>query len=140
MELSDIRITKKNHRQHNIECGGGDFYKGSPASVALELNNDINKYFDEVFNSSSVDWGGKYATWLNNLGIPNETDNGWWSLAAIAPENIQAFIRDYTDETDEYTERIENVMKAIRLMKKTHNVTAKINIVDKLLEAFEEAL
>lgn len=138
MELSEIRSTEKNHKQHDIKCDGLDFYKGSPASIALDMNEDISRYFQSACGPTHThDWGADYAGWLKRLGFIHESANGWWSLAAINHANLTAFVKDYTDETGEYSDKIANIVRTLHKIKKTHQVKTICKTVDELLEKSE---
>lgn len=98
MELSDIRVNPANHSKNDPE------YDRWSSKKYLDIHNDINKYLDEKLDSSITDWGGQYASFLQNVGIEHQSDNGWWGILAVDPENIQLFV-DYNLE-DETGERI----------------------------------
>lgn len=94
--MRPIAVTQANYKKFNIDASEG---WGFEQQQALDAMFDLNKMLDEELGGRE-DWGGKYGSWLDSLGIPSNSDKGWWSLAAIDPENLQAFIDAEKDEEE----------------------------------------
>jgi hypothetical protein len=101
----------------------------------MEANNSINSYLEEKLGKR-FDYGGRYATRLNNFGISHQTDNGWWSLAAVDPDNLEAFIKDYTDETGEFNDKVSDIQLSVMKLKKIGRFEARYNKVYKIIQEF----
>jgi len=94
MNIKDIRINPENHEAYDINphgCGTRTLYDKS-----MELSSDINRYLDAKLGEQH-DWAGRYAQFLKKLYIQHETDNGWWSIQAVDPENLEDFVECMTD-------------------------------------------
>jgi hypothetical protein len=92
MVMRKLKITRHNHNEYDSITDTID-YRWDDALAAMM---DVNDVLDEELSSyHSQDWGGRYASFLNSIGIDHTTDNGWWNLTSINPENIQLFI-DFT--------------------------------------------
>lgn len=103
----------------------------------MEANNSINSYLEEKLGGR-FDYGGRYATWLNNFGISHQTDNGWWSLAAVDPDNLEAFIKDYTDEMGEFNDKVSDIQLAVMRLNKVGRFESRWNKVYKIIEEFNK--
>lgn len=125
-------ITPENHA-HFTRADYNDW----GGKECMNANNSINTYLEEKLGKR-FDYGGKYATWLNNFGISHQTDNGWWSLAAVDPDNLEAFIKDYTDEMGEFNDKVSDIQLAVMKLKKIGNFEARYNKVYKLIEEFNK--
>lgn len=89
MKLEEIRINPSNHAQYDYP-----FYDYSRASreKVLDFCNDIPDFIKQEVGIDA-DWGAEYANFLQGIGIQHQTENGWWSLAAVDPDNITYFIK-----------------------------------------------
>lgn len=122
MTLSEIRINPENHSKYDCDPGDGFLF-----DKCLDVHNDIDKYFTSVLGNGTYDWGGKYASFLNDIGIEHQSDNGWWSKAAVNSKNIEAFIKYYTESIDEssfilhYESARESYSKLKKAKLGTHN-------------------
>jgi hypothetical protein len=85
--MREIKITKHNH----ADMDAIDNKRNLRWNETLTAMSDVNAMLAEELGGN-IDWGGKYASWMDSLGIGSTTENGWWSLAAIDPDNIQLFI------------------------------------------------
>jgi len=88
-----VLVTPENHAEY--DAIGPDDRFSMQFREALDAMFSLNKHLDDrlaQFTKAPRDWGGGYATWLESFGIAHETENGWWSLAAIDPDNIDAFV------------------------------------------------
>jgi hypothetical protein len=124
MEISDIRINPDNHKDYNPEYNSWGYQK------TLDIHTDINRFLDSQFPGLNVDFGGNYASFLDNVGIDSNSENGWWSIYAVDPDNIEYFVKTWKDENanDEYVEakRIYDKMKG----KINHKFTKISEFVD----------
>lgn len=92
MTLQDIRINPDNHAEYDIDPNI-TFTLSLTYKKALDANLDVHRYFDSVLpKNQKQDYGGRYATWLTENGLASESENGWWSVDAVKPENITAFV------------------------------------------------
>lgn len=92
MTLQDIRINPDNHAEYDIDPNT-TFSFSLTYRAALDIHLDVHRYFDAVLpENQKYDYGGRYATWLNKNGIESQSENGWWSVDAVRPENITAFV------------------------------------------------
>lgn len=62
----------------------------------IELHLDLNTLLDEELGDRH-DWGGRYASWLNMIGLDHQTDQGYWNQTAIDKDNIELFVRFYKE-------------------------------------------
>jgi len=114
MTLQDIRINPDNHAEYDIDPNItftlsltykkaldanldvhrlGVLYFVSALVHTNDANLDVHRYFDSVLpKNQKQDYGGRYATWLTENGLASESENGWWSVDAVKPENITAFV------------------------------------------------
>ena len=99
MEIPDILITPDNHHVFNLSEEEYLWTHSIIFNSCFRANNSINEYFEAVLGDGQ-DWGGEYATWLDRIGIDSNSENGWWSIAAVDRENIEAFIEFEQDETE----------------------------------------
>jgi len=68
----------------------------------LKEHMAFNDFLEErITTETRMDWGGKYATWLNNYGIDHQTENGWWNKHALNPDNYELFIKEQTSDVDD---------------------------------------
>lgn len=56
--------------------------------ACLRAHESVNDYII----AQTDDCGGGYLNWLEAKGIKSGTENGWWSIDAIKPANLNAFI------------------------------------------------
>ena len=92
MTLQDIRINPDNHSVYDIDPVTNSCFSLA-YKEALDIHLDVNSYFDAVLpENEKYDYGGRYATWLDQNGFASNSENGWWSVEAVNPENITAFV------------------------------------------------
>jgi hypothetical protein len=96
MEWKDIIVTVENHKEYNPE------YQEWNKEKALHAHTSLNEFLDYKLGSRKLDWGGRYASFLDKMGIDSNSENGWWSINAVRHENIKAFL-DY-ETNDEFME------------------------------------
>lgn len=94
----------------------------------LTAHMTLNTYLDSQLGDG--DWGGKYANWLNEMGFEHQTDDGWWNLIAVTPENIQAFIRFW--DCEDYQDQVNAALARYNRKKFKHN----LNLVDDFIQVF----
>ncbi len=126
MELNEIRINPENFQ--SFDLSSESHWSGSKAwKDALDIQTDIHRYLDEkLADFGSKDWAGRYATFLNKLGIAHQTDNGWWDEASVMPENLTAFIDFESDDNfSEYCEMAFEAFKDERVAKKSFKNAAE---------------
>lgn len=136
MELSDIRINPNNYKRYNVIN-----VRSFSGKEAIDVSDDIGRYFDEKLGDK-IDWAGRYATWLNKLGFKHETDNGWWNVIAVTPENIGSFVR-YNEEDDEgerinqeFIVAVNKLHNNVKRMRTIYSIRVRrgIHTVDELIE------
>lgn len=136
MEITDIAVNPTTLEQHSMSTQMADlgFAQVSCRILAakrfdecLEAHMTLNTYLDDQLGGSE-DWGSKYANWLNSMGFEHQTDDGWWNLIAVTPENIQAFIKFWDD--DEYQAKVMSATKCYNTRRFKHDMT----LVDHLVE------
>lgn len=94
----------------------------------LELNEAL---CDALGNKN--DWGGRYAGWLNNIGIEHQTDEGWWNETSVCRDNLLCFVEFYSiDEENDMSiaynkrkESIDSLPKDCRVEMKSHYVNIR---------------
>jgi hypothetical protein len=112
--VRDLLINTENHPKHNATVDTWE--RGW--DEAMKAMSDINVVLDEMLGGNE-DWGGRYHSWLKSFGISPETENGWWSLAAIDRDNIAAFVAYENEEAWEWAnscQRVRNKIKGIMRM------------------------
>jgi len=68
----------------------------------VKANESINIYLDqELYGENRYDWAGKYHSFLSLIGLPPETENGWWSKSAIDMKNLRLFIDLMNEDGDQ---------------------------------------
>lgn len=92
-----IKITPENRHLYDPEEKGLFWSDSREFKEAMSVNMSLNDYLDGVLGDL-VDWGGKYASWLESFGIETNSENGWWSKGAVLPVNLWLFILDYSLE------------------------------------------
>jgi len=93
-DISKIRVNPDNHSQWDLDPQNRFYF-----DKCLDVHNDIGLYLSYKIGVK-CDLDGKYASFLNDIGIIHQSDNGWWSIEAVNPKNIEAFISYYTDDPD----------------------------------------
>lgn len=110
MKIEDLTINHKNHHLFDINFDENgmtklfrlvldvpqthDLYgKKYGFNDIIAINCEINDYFDNQLGKR-LDWGGRYATWLEENGFDSNSDNGWWSKEAVNPFMIKAFVKE----------------------------------------------
>ena len=83
MKLEDVKFHEDCHK---LSCG-----------QCLAADSALNERLEELIDSSRLDLPGLYHQWMRKAGKEPETDGGWWSKAALDPENVRAFA-DYMNE------------------------------------------
>lgn len=92
-DLSDLRITPDSYDQFDYDPSGPLGATGPQWINALDAHTSINDVLDANLGDRH-DWGAKYNEFLSGvLGLPANSDNGWWSRAAVEPGNLIAFMR-----------------------------------------------
>jgi len=131
--MREIKVTKENHAEYvAIEYNEYGF------QGAVDAMSDLNDALCEELGNSE-DWGGRYATWLGKLGIKHETENGWWSLAAIDPDNLEAFVEAMQDETEDgWFDQCQQAKAVILKIEKAGRFVAKSKKVREVVEALNE--
>jgi hypothetical protein len=100
IKIRKLDVTEENHRKFDSV---GESRYGRNYREALEAMGDIGRVLDENLpHSNRVDWAGKYHSWLQRFGVNPETQNGWWSTAAILPDNVELFIESMKNENMDY--------------------------------------
>jgi len=130
----EMRINASNHSKYDLD-GAEYAHWGSDWKNALDIMCDVDRALESNLPNSRDDLAGKYHGWLSSFGISPETENGWWSKAAINPSNIESFIKMRTDE--EYDERCETILRAINLLNRIGTFKSKFQTVDELLEEWK---
>ena len=107
--MRELKVTEHNHAEMDAVVDRG-WRWDEVLSAMLDLNNVLDEEL-----GGNTDWGGKYASWMDSFGIDSNTENGWWSLAAIDPDNLQAFIDVHADDSDlEFQADCESAKAKIR--------------------------
>lgn len=98
----------------------------------LRLHMQVNEALSKA-TSESIDSGGRYAAWLNNIGIEHQTDAGWWNETAVDHDNMQAFV-DYwhaeegdalLDSYTELKEKVSTIPNHLKVVRIAHHVTIR---------------
>lgn len=133
MEINEIRVNPKNHSRFDVES-----YPTWTAEFkeSLDAMCDINEFLCSKLDEYD-DWGARYATWLDNLGIESNSDNGWWSKAAVTPENIEAFLEFQTEE-NEFEEKCSKAIRLLRPLRELGRFHPRTTSVKKLVEQLDE--
>ena len=107
-ELKEIFLNVNNVKEYQEE--NVHSYQGG---ICLGKHMELNSALCECLGDR-YDWGGRYASWLNNISVEHQTDTGWWNETAVCRDNLLAFIEYQTcddegnDMLDEY-----NTLKAL---------------------------
>ena len=130
--MRKLLINKNNHKKYDQVTQPWDILWDDAYKAMMDLNSLLE---DELGNT--IDWGGRYAKWLNELGFEHQTENGWWNLIAIDPDNIQAFIDAMKDDTDgEWFDKCQHAKNEIAKMQELCKIewhTEKIReIIEKI--------
>lgn len=136
MELKDIRITPENWSEFDLSSES--HWTGSIAwQNALDVQTDIHRFLDYHLNSfGNKDWAGQYATFLNNLGIAHETENGWWNESAVNHENINCFLKFIQDE--EFEDVVRDAWSNFKRAKANDRVDENHTIAFDAIECFTQ--
>jgi len=104
----------------------------------MDANNSIHNYLDEKLGSRRLDWAGRYASFLNNWGISHQTDNGWWSKAAVNLQNLEAFIRyeDPKDEDLDWQTKAYDLSVIINGLKKIGRFESKFSTINEIIDGY----
>jgi hypothetical protein len=131
-DVSKIRINPDNHSRY--DCPPNDSWN---FNKCLEVHNDIDLYFSSKLGSTITDWGGRYASFLNDIGIDHQSDNGWWSIYAVNHKNIEAFVSYYSDDPDNsnIVHQYESARDIYSTIKKAGFVNHKHKIVKDAITA-----
>ena len=102
-------------------------------SECLKHHLEVNDVLDEELGNN--DWGGRYASWLNNIGLEHQTEEGWWNATAVDFDNMELFVKYYKEDymDDEYSHAVifyENVKKIYKVP-----LTTDHHKVEELLKA-----
>lgn len=104
----------------------------------LDKHMELHSALDDALGGRT-DWGGRYASWLSNIGVSHESDAGWWNKTAVCRENLLCFVQYYSEEEesemakayDKRKEAIENLPKRCS----ANSIDCYVNIRD-LLEDY----
>ena len=110
--MRPIAVTPDNHAAFDTDAESGT----RQFDVSTTAMNDLNAALSETLGEGP-DWAAIYANWLEGLGIGHQSDNGWWSLAAINPDNIKCFIEDYTDDQGDWSAMCDRAREIIGIVK-----------------------
>ena len=95
----------------------------------LELHMQINSYIESLHPSNRVDGGGRYASWLNNLGFEHQTDEGWWNQTAVDLDNIDLFIEwEQWDNANDPTQDNEKMLKIKNRIERLQNLPKGVKL------------
>src|SRR5438270_3235310 len=87
-DISKIRVNPENHSEYDLDSRNQFHF-----NKCMDVHNDIGLYLSyKVGAKADLD---KYASFLNDVGITHQSDNGWWSVYAVDPKNIESFISYY---------------------------------------------
>lgn len=133
-EVREIKLNRDNVMDYQEEDVHS--YRGQQH---LELHMDLNTALSEA-TSSHIDAGGRYASWLNNIGIEHQTDAGWWNETAVCPENMQLFADYYNDLIDDdlvevypkVKDKLSDLPKGFHINNLTHYVDVEQYLRDQL--------
>lgn len=137
MEITDIVVNPDNFSDFDLStesvslgCASVSAWmvNGRELDACLDAHMTLNSYLSE--KTGGDDAGGKYANWLNSMGFEHQSDNGWWNIIAVTPENIQSFIKTYEDE--EFDEKINQAISRFKRKTFNHDMT----LVSEFLEVF----
>ena len=129
MTVREIKVTEDNWGRYNAS--------DDRSQDAMSAMLDLNTALDEAM-PYEADWGGRYAGWLDGLGIESNSDEGWWSRAAIDPDNLNTFLKSVTD--DEYSDRIGAMIRRLAELKPVlRSFRSRFTRVSEMLAAFESA-
>lgn len=95
----------------------------------LRLHMEINDYIEFLCDNNSFDGGGRYASWLNNLGFQHQTDNGWWNETAVDLDNINLFAEWYKWDGDLRNEKLESIRSRIDLIKNAKAMKVGVQLI-----------
>ncbi len=98
----------------------------------LNHHMELNEALDGALGGRT-DWGGRYASWLNNIGVSHQTDAGWWNETAVCRENLLCFVQYWSEEEESemqaaYAKRKEDIArlpKDCRVVMKAHYVNIR---------------
>jgi hypothetical protein len=91
-----IMITEQNHKDMTRASDRNDW----TWDECLKANLSLNNYLDHKLWGNN-DWGGQYATFLNDLGYGHQTENGWWSRVAVSTKMLNLFIDLMNEDGDQ---------------------------------------
>ena len=117
MKVEDLILNPDNVMDYQAEDVHSKF-----GDVCLNAHMQINKFIESQIGWT-LDGGGRYAEWLNEIGIQHQTENGWWNETAVDPANILAFIK-YENEDNESTSLVDNYLN----LKKQFNQSKKFSV------------
>lgn len=135
MKVREIFLNRKNvheYQEDNVDC-----YYGRKC---LDKHMEVNDALTDAIENKSIDSGGRYASWLNDIGINHQTDEGWWNETAVCSENMQLFA-DYENDvvdpviTDAYLDiksKLNNLPKGVTIEMKEAYVDVEQFIRDTL--------
>lgn len=127
--MREIKVTKENHARLDSVTDTWKFGWKETYNSMMDLNAMLN---EELGGMS--DWGGKYSSWLDSFGIESNTDNGWWSLAAIDQENLSSFIEYEKDEEEGgWHDKCAYVLRMIMQVNKAGKFKARTKSVVRLV-------
>jgi len=130
-DISKIRVNPENHSQWDLDPRNRFYF-----DKCLDVHNDIDLYLNHRLGCING-LSGKYASFLNDVGITHQSDNGWWSMCAVDPKNIEAFITYYTDDPDESTivNQYDSAANVYTKLKKAGFANHKYKLVTDAVEA-----
>jgi hypothetical protein len=82
-------------KQRHFKC------EDDRCKICLEDSFKLADFLDEKTGTMKIDHLGKYRSFLDNRGIPAETEWGWFTEDVFKKENIDAYIKDQTEEIKE---------------------------------------
>ena len=94
MEITDIKVNPDNYKEYDQPFPTWS----SPWQERIDMSFSLNEYLDTRCPNPNSDNGGEYAYLLDSIGIHSNSDNGWWSMEAVMPENIEYFISILTND------------------------------------------
>ncbi len=66
--------------------------------MCLEDHIALGEYLEERTHLFHVDHLGRYRGWIDKHGIPAETEWGWATAETFDEENIEAYIKEASDD------------------------------------------
>ena len=133
-----IKIREPKIKSENVLDFQSENVHSFEGQKCLEMHFDLNLALDECLGGRN-DWGGRYAGFLNRIGLEHQTDSGWWNETAVDMKNLQFFVDwELGQLTEDEIDTVAYAMSAIESLPprmKARLIESKV-IIRRHLEEF----